>query len=330
MTFVRSFVGAGARAALLGFTAMAIAGAGTPVQAQQAFDQLYVMAPAAPGGGWDGTARAMQEAMQAAGIARAVQVENVTGAGGTIGLAQFVKKKGDGKALMATGLVMTGAIVTNKSPVNLSHVTPIARLTQEWQSIAVLKNSDIKTIQDLTQRLKTNPGAISWGGGSAGGADQMTAGLFAKAVGADPAKVNYVAHSGGGQAMATILGGHVTLGVNSASEFLDQVAAGQLRYLAVSSDKRIPGIDAPTFKEAGIDLVFSNWRGVVAPPGISAAERKALAAAVERMVKSAQWQDILKKRGWIDAYMPTDQFEAFLKNEDARVNETLRAIGLVR
>lgn len=323
-----SLINSCVRTALLGFAI--VAGTGVPAQAQQAFDQLYIMAPAAPGGGWDGTARAMQEALQGAGIARAVQVENITGAGGTIGLAQFVKKKGDAKALMATGLVMTGAIVTNKSPVNLSHVTPIARLTQEWQAIAVLKNSDIKTIQDLAQRLKTNPGAISWGGGSAGGSDQMTAGLFAKAVGADPSKVNYVAHSGGGQAMATILGGHVTLGVNSASEFLDQVQAGQMRYLAVSSDKRIPGIDAPTFKEAGIDMVFSNWRGVVAPPGITAAERKALAAAIDRMVKSPQWQDILKKRGWLDAYMPTEQFETFLKNEDGRVNETLRAIGLVR
>ena len=326
MSSVRSWL----RAVLLGSASLAMAAAAVPARAQQAFDQLYIMAPAAPGGGWDGTARAMQEAMQAAGIARAVQVENVTGAGGTIGLAQFVKKKGDGKALMATGLVMTGAILLNKSPVNLSHVTPIARLTQEWQAVAVLKNSDIKTIQDLVQRLKANPGAISWGGGSAGGADQMTAGLLAKAVGADPSKVNYVAHSGGGQAMATILGGHVTLGVNSASEFLDQVQAGQMRYLAVSSDKRIPGIDAPTFKEAGIDLVFSNWRGVMAPPGISPAERKALADAVARMVKSPQWRAIVEKRGWIDAYMSTEEFETFLKGESARVGETMRAIGLVR
>ncbi|MBM3733609.1 MAG: tripartite tricarboxylate transporter substrate binding protein [Acidimicrobiia bacterium] len=295
-----------------------------------ALDQLYVMAPAAPGGGWDGTARAMQEALQGAGIVRAVQVENVTGAGGTIGLAQFVKRERDGKALMATGLVMAGAILTNKSPVNFSHVTPIARLTQEWQSIAVLKNSDLKSIADLIQRLKTNPGSVSWGGGSAGGADQMTAGLFAKAVGADPAKVNYVAHSGGGQAMATILGGHVTLGVNSASEFLDQVQAGQMRYLAVSSDKRIPGIDAPTFRELGIDLVFSNWRGVMAPPGISAADKKALGEAIDKMVKSPQWKAILEKRGWIDAYMPSAEFEAFLKDERTRVETTLRSIGLVR
>jgi len=303
-----------------------LAGAGPA----HALDQLYIMAPAAPGGGWDGTARAMQESLQAAGIVRAVQVENVTGAGGTIGLAQFVKKRGDGRALMTTGLVMAGAILTNKSPVDFAHVMPIARLTQEWQAIAVLKNSDLKTVADLVQRLKTNPGAVSWGGGSAGGADQMTAGLFAKAVGADPAKMNYVAHSGGGQAMATILGGHVTLGVNSASEFLDQVEAGQLRFLAVSSDKRISGIDAPTLRELGIELVFSNWRGVVAPPGISPADRKALGEAVEKMAKSAQWQAIMAKRGWIDAYMPTAEFEAFLKDERARVEATLRSIGLVR
>lgn len=295
-----------------------------------ALDQLYIMAPAAPGGGWDGTARAMQESLQAAGIVRAVQVENVAGAGGTIGIAQFVKRQGDGKALMATGLVMAGAILTNKAPVTFAHVTPIARLTQEWQAIAVLKNSDLKTVADLVGRLKTNPGAVSWGGGSAGGADQMTAGLFARAVGADPAKVNYVAHSGGGQAMATILGGHVTLGVNSASEFQDQVAAGQLRYLAVSSDKRIPGIDAPTFRELGIDLVFSNWRGVVAPPGISAADRHALGDAVEQMAKSAQWKAIMARRGWIDAYQPQPEFEAFLKAEQVRVEATLRSIGLVR
>ena len=296
----------------------------------RALDQLYIMAPAAPGGGWDSTARAMQESLQAAGIVRAVQVENVTGAGGTIGIAQFVKRRGDGRALMATGLVMAGAILTNKAPVTFAHVTPIARLTQEWQAIAVLRNSDLKTVADLVQRLKTNPGAVSWGGGSAGGADQMTAGLFARAIGADPAKMNYVAHSGGGQAMATILGGHVTLGVNSASEFLDQVQAGQMRYLAVTSDKRIPGIDAPTLRELGIDLVFSNWRGVVAPPGISAADRHALAETVERMAKSAQWQAIMKKRGWIDAYQPTAEFEAFLKDEQARVEATLRSIGLVR
>jgi len=295
-----------------------------------ALDRLTIMAPAAPGGGWDATARSMQDVLQAAGIAKSVQVENVAGAGGTVGLAQFVRKKGDGTALMATGLVMAGAILTNKSPVGFGDVTPIARLTTEWQAIAVPVKSDIKTIKDLADRLKANPGAVSWGGGSAGGTDHMTAGLFARAVGADPAKVNYVAHSGGGESLASILGGHVTVGINSASEFAELVKSGQLRFIAVSSPERLPGIDAPTFKEQGVDLVFSNWRGVVAPPGISDAERKTLAEAVDRMVKSPQWKEVLQKRGWLDAYMPQAEFEAFLKEERGRVEATLRGVGLVK
>jgi putative tricarboxylic transport membrane protein len=294
------------------------------------FDRLSIIAPAAPGGGWDSTARSMQEVLQAAGIAKSVQVENVTGAGGTVGLAQFVRKRGDGKALMATGLVMAGAILTNKSPVSLADVTPIARLTTEWQSIAVPVQSDIKTVKDLVDKLKANPGAVSWGGGSAGGTDHMTAGLFARTVGVDPSKVNYVAHSGGGESLASILGGHVTVGINSASEFAELVKAGQLRFIAVSSPERLPGIDAPTFKELGIDLVFSNWRGVVAPPGISDADRKALAEAVDQMVKSPQWKAMLEKRGWLDAYMPQAEFEAFLKEERGRVEATLRSVGLVK
>jgi len=295
-----------------------------------ALDRLTIMAPAAPGGGWDSTARSMQEVLQAAGIVKSVQVENVTGAGGTVGLAQFVRKKGDGTALMTTGLVMAGAILTNKSPVGFGDVTPIARLTAEWQSIAVPVKSDIKTIKDLIDRLKANPGAVSWGGGSAGGADHMTAGLFARAVGVDPSKVNYVAHSGGGESLASILGGHVTIGINSASEFAELVKAGQLRFIAVSSPERLPGIDAPTFKELGIDLVFSNWRGIVAPPGLSDADRKALAEAIDKMVKSPQWKAMLEKRGWLDAYMPQAEFEAFLKEERGRVEATLRAVGLVK
>ena len=316
----------------LGIRKMALAAllAASLAAPASAFDRLAIIAPAAPGGGWDSTARSMQDVLQATGIAKSVQVENVTGAGGTVGLAQFVRKKGDGNALMATGLVMAGAILTNRSPVSLADVTPIARLTAEWQSIAVPVKSDIKTVADLVAKLKANPGAVSWGGGSAGGADHMTAGLFARAVGVDPSKVNYVAHSGGGESLASILGGHVTIGINSASEFAELVKAGQLRFIAVSSPERLPGIDAPTFKELGIDLVFSNWRGVVAPPGLADADRKALGEAIDKMVKSPQWKATLEKRGWLDAYMPQAEFEAFLKEERVRVEATLRSVGLVK
>lgn len=312
------------------FLALAMASAlALPASAQQ-MDSLSIMAPAAPGGGWDGTARAMQDALQSAGIVKAVTVDNVAGAGGTVGLAQFARKKGDGKSIMVMGLVMVGAALTNKAPVPITAVTPIARLTSEWQAIAVPVSSDIKSVADLTAKLKANPGSVSWGGGSAGGTDHMTAALYAKAVGADASKVNYIAHSGGGEAMASILGGHVTLGVSSASELEPQVKAGKLRWIAVTSSERIPGIDAPTLKEQGVDLVIGNWRGVLAAPDISAADRDKLTAVIDAMVKSPQWQKILTDRGWLDNYQSGPAFAAYLEEENRRTADVLKSVGLVK
>ncbi len=311
------------------FFAVALAAAmALPASAQQ-MDQLTIMAPAAPGGGWDGTARVMQDVLQSAGIVKSVTVENVAGAGGTVGIAQFAKKKGDGKSLMVSGLVMVGAILSNKSPVTLTDVTPIARLTSEWEAIAVPADSELKTLADLVAKLKADPGSVSWGGGSAGGTDHITAALFAKTVGVDPAKVNYIAHSGGGEAMASILGGHVTLGINSASELEPQVQAGKLRWLGVSSDQRIPGIDAPTFKEQGVHLVIGNWRAIMAPPGISQADRENLTAVIDAMVKSDQWKQKLTERNWLDNYLSGPEFERYLAEENQRVTEVLKSVGLV-
>ena len=271
----------------------------------------------------------MQEVLQQAGLAKSVQVENVAGAGGTIGLAQFVsKKKGDGNALMVTGLVMVGATIANKSPVILPETTPIARLTSEWQAIAVTPQAKIQSMADLAAALKANTGAVSWGGGSAGGTDHITVGLVAKAVGGDASKINYVAHSGGGEAMAAILGNHVSVGVNSISEFIPQVKAGKLKIIGVSSEKRIPGVDAPTFKEAGVDVIIGNWRGVVAAPGVTPAQKADLAAQIDKMVKSPQWQAKLKEKGWEDNYLASDAFTAYVKSEQDRVGQVLKSVGI--
>ena len=292
---------------------------------------LDIIAPANPGGGWDQTARAMQQALEAEKIASGVQVQNIGGAGGTIGLAQFVSsKRRKGDAVLVGGLVMVGAILTNQAPVSLDDVTPLARLTGEYEAIVVPAESPIKSMADLVAKLKENPGSVSWGGGSTGGTDHILAGLIAKAAGADPTKVNYIAHSGGGEALASILGGHVTAGVSGWQEFASQVEAGKLRALAISSDERVPGLDVPTLKEGGVDVSLVNWRGVMAPPGIRDADKKALSAAMDKMVKSAAWQETLKTRGWIDMYQPAAEFETFLKSDRAQVEGVLKDIGLVK
>lgn len=316
---------------VLGATAAGLLALAAPGAGAQSLDSLYVMAPANPGGGWDQTARSIQDAMQAAGIAGSVQVENVGGAGGTVGLAQFVdRKRGDGQALMVSGLVMVGAILTNQSPVTLEQVTPIARLTGEYEVIVVPGSSDIQTLDQLVEKLKADPGAVSWAGGSAGGTDHILVGLIAKAVGADPTKINYIPYSGGGEALAAILGGHVTAGVSGYGEFAGQIASGDLRALAISSAERIEGIDVPTLMEQGVNVELANWRAVMGPPELEEAERSALIEAVGKMAESESWRSTLAQRDWMDLYLPGDEFAAYLEKQQTEIEAVLRDIGLVQ
>ena len=290
-----------------------------------------IMAPAGPGGGWDQTARTMQEAMQAEGISGNVQVTNVPGAGGTIGLAQFATQDaGNPNALIVGGYVMVGAILTNMSPVTLDNVTPIARLTGEAVALVVPAASDIQSVDDLVAKLKADPGSVAWAGGSAGGVDHITAGLIAKAVGVDPTQVNYIAYSGGGEALAAILGGQVTVGLSGVSEFASQIEAGELRLLAVSTDTRVPGFDAPTLKEAGVDVAVQNWRMVAAAPGITDEQKAAVAADVKAMAESASWKAALETKGWVDTYLDGDAFTAQLEADTTATEAILKDIGLVQ
>jgi putative tricarboxylic transport membrane protein len=225
---------------------------------------------------------------------------------------------------------MVGAILTNASPVTLDQVTPIARLTGEYEALVVPAASDIKDMAGLIAKLKADPGSVSWGGGSAGGTDHITAGLIAKAAGVDPTLVNYIAFSGGGEALAAILGGQVTVGISGYGEFESQIKAGQLRLIGISSDKRVEGIDAPTFKEAGVDVSIQNWRMVAAAPGISDEQKAAINADIEKMVKSASWQKILADKGWANTYLAGADFQAQLKKDVDATAAILKEIGLVK
>jgi putative tricarboxylic transport membrane protein len=306
----------------------ALAAFTTPAAAQL---ELKIMAPAAPGGGWDQTARSMQQALMAEKIARSVQVTNVPGAGGAVGIAQFVNgAKGDGNQLMVNGFVMVGALLMNKSPVTLDQVTPIARLTEETQVMVVPANSPIKTAKDLAELVKKDVAKVTFAGGSAGGVDHIMAALFAGAAGADAAKVNYVPFSGGGESLAAILGGKVTAGISGWSEYEGQIKAGKLHALGVTSPERLPGVNVPTFKEQGVDLVLTNWRSVMGAPGITPAQKQVLVHAIGKLAGSAAWKGILKQKGWDDAYLTGDEFATFLKQEQVRVSRVLASVGLVK
>ena len=291
---------------------------------------LEIIAPAAPGGGWDQHARSVQQVLQNQKLVPNVQVVNIPGAGGTIGLAQFVTAKKRTPTLLVGGQIMVGAIITNKSAVTLDQVTPLARLTGEYSSIVVPIDSPMKSLKDLLDKFKSDPGSVSWGGGSAGGSDQILAGLIAKEVGVEPSKVNYIATAGGGEVLAAVLGGHITAAVSGYNEFAPQIQSGKLRALAVSSPERLEGVDTPTLKEQGVNLEFVNWRGIFAPGGIKDSERKEFDTLMTKVTSSAEWKDLAKQRGWIDLYLPSDQFTQFLKTERSQIEGTLTELGLVK
>jgi len=288
---------------------------------------LKMMIPANPGGGWDQTGRSLAAAMQSAKLVSSVQFENKGGAAGIIGLAQFVNaSKGDPNAVMMGGMVMVGGIILGKSAVNLSQVTPIARLTSEWEVIVVPAASPLKSMADLVKALKENPGKVSWGGGSAGGTDHILAGLIAKAVGVDAAKVNYVPYKGGGEAIAAILGGHVTAGVSGIGEFAEQVKAGKMRALAQSSPSKLDGI--PSLKEQGIDVELGNWRGIFGAPGITPQQRDALVKLVKDATETPAWKETLAKLGWTPVFLGGDDYKKFIDEDNKRVGAIIESLGL--
>ncbi len=312
-----------------GTTAAEAPAADGSTAAVEPIGRLQVMAPADPGGGWDQSARAFAQAAEESGSADSTQVSNVPGAGGTVGLADLATERSE-EYLMMMGLVMVGAIETNQSQATLEEATPIARLTAEDLVIVVPADSPYETVEDLVADIEENGRDVAFAGGSAGGADHILAGLLLQAADVPVENLNYVPYSGGGESLAALLGGQVAAGISGVAEYGEQVEAGALRALATSGDEPVDSLtDVPTLMEAGYDVELANWRGVVAPPGLSDEGRDRLLALVEEVQASPEWQEQLETRGWDDTYLAGDEFEAFLAEEETRVRGVLKDIGLV-
>lgn len=290
---------------------------------------FQIMVPNTPGGGYDTTARVAAKVLDDEKIATNTEVFNLAGAGGTVGLARIVNEKGNGDLAMLMGLGVVGASYTNKSESKLTGTTPLAKLIEEPGAIMVNKNSPYKTINDLVTAWKADPGSISVGGGSSpGGPDHLLPMQLAGAVGIDATKVNFVSYDGGGDLLPAILGNKVGFAASGAGEYIQQIQSGEVRVLATSGEERLEGVDAPTLKESGIDLVFTNWRGMVAPPGISDDDKAKLIAALEKMHGTDAWKEALKTHSWSDAFLTGDEFETFLSEQDKRVADVLTKLGL--
>ncbi|MFL6125679.1 Bug family tripartite tricarboxylate transporter substrate binding protein [Actinophytocola sp.] len=290
---------------------------------------LRILVPNTPGGGYDITARTAAKAMEDADLTRSVEVFNLPGAGGTVGLGRLVNEAGNEKLIMSMGLGVVGSVHTNNSPSSLQDTTPIARLIQEPDIVVVAKDSPIRDVDQLIQEWKADPGKLAVGGGSSpGGPDHLAPMLFAKAIGLPPKNVNYVPFDGGGELLASVLGGKIAFGVSGVGEYRDQIESGDLRVLAVTSKERIKGIDAPTLRESGVDVEFTNWRGIVAPPGISQNDTDKLVRLFTDLQDTKEWREALSTNGWTPAFLPGKKFGDFLAEENDRVASVLADLGL--
>ena len=290
---------------------------------------LRILVPNSPGSGYDTTARAAAKAMQDAKLTETIEVFNSAGAGGTVGLQRLVNEKGKEDILMQMGLGVVGAVYTNKSKATLEDTVPIARLISESEAIVVPKGSPYATLDQLVAAWKANPGKVPVGGASnPGGPDHLTPMLLAKAVGVTPKDVNYVAYDGGGELLTGVLGKKVAFAATGIGEVAEQAKAGDVKILAVTSADPVESVDAPTLKSLGVDMEFTNWRGIVGPPGISDAKKQEFVDLLTKMHDSPQWKETLTKQGWTDAFQTGDEFKTFLTEENARVAAVLKELGL--
>jgi putative tricarboxylic transport membrane protein len=313
---------------LRSLAALAAVGA-LPLSARAAAN-LKMMIPANPGGGWDTTGRALGKALMDAGVASSVNYDNKGGAAGAIGLAQFVNaSKGDPNALMIMGAVMLGGIITGKPPVNVTQATPLARLLSESQVFVLPANSPFKSMKDVVEQMKKDPGSVKWGGGSRGSTEHIAVAMLAREAGIDPTKINYVAFRGGGEAVAAILGGNVTVGASAFTEFGEYIKSGKMKPIAVTAEQRLKEVDAPTLKELGYNVVISNWRGVYGAPGITAEQRKTLIDMVTKATQSPSWKQAVTQNGWTPALLTGDAFGKFVDDEFASLRAIMAKSGMV-
>jgi putative tricarboxylic transport membrane protein len=286
---------------------------------------IILMAPANPGGGWDQLARLIQLVLTEERIVPVpLQVVNRGGAGGTIGLAELaVRNRNDEHTIMIAGSVMVGAVVAHRSPFGLDDTEPVARLTSEYLVIAVPPDSPYGTIGDLMRAFREKPASIVWGGGSAGGTDHQVVALLGREAGVPLKSIRYVAFAGGGEAATAVMGSQLTAMVTGYGEIQHLAKAGRVRLLATTAAEPFSSDAPPTLLSAGVPIVVSNWRGVLAPPGASPEGTAWLVEAFRRMRETDAWRSILERNEWEDSFLVGDEFKTFLDEERVRAEAIL-------
>ncbi len=314
--------------------ALVLATAGCGVTRGDDSRDLLMIIPNSPGGGYDQTGRAAVQVMEEDEITGgSFTVDNVVGAGGAGAMTSLVGRAGDEHTMMTVGLGVVGSTYSFAAPYSLDDATPLAQLMSEPEGILVPGDSPYETIDDFVEAWKADPGGINVGGGSSpGGPDHLFPMQLAAEIGIEPSEVNFITYDGGGPLTSALLGEKIDVGFSGLAEFAGQVESGELRVLAVSGEERYPDgafAEIPTLTESDIDLVFLNWRGVLAPPEISAERTEELIGYLQTMHDTPEWQAVLEENGWTDDFKTGDDFATFIDEQDQRVSGTLEELGLI-
>jgi putative tricarboxylic transport membrane protein len=318
--------------------AVAILAAAIPaVQAESTWKpekNVELVVGTSPGGGQDRTARVIQRIIQDKSLLEVpMAVVNRPGGGGTIALAYTQQRKGDGHFLQIASPTLVTNHLTGKSPLTWSDFSPIAIMFTEAIVFAVKSDSPIRTGADLIAQLKKDAGAVPIATStSAGNQYHIASVLVGRAAGVPAGKLKIVIYNSGGDAITALLGGHVSVGAASASNFVSHMKAGTLRAVAVSAQHRLPGefANVPTWKELGVDLALDQWRLVFGPPGLSPAQVAFWEQELGRVVKTDEWKQEVQRNLWLDAYRNAADTRKYLTAETAEIQSVLTEIGLAR
>ena len=289
---------------------------------------LTLIAPAGPGGGWDGFVREQQQAMRSAGLVGNAQVVNIPGAGGTIGLGRFTTMGDRSDTLLATGSAMTGGVLINDSPVGYDDVRPIAKIAEDYDVVIVPADSPVESIDDLLAEWSEDPKGHPWTGGSAGSLDHLVVAELALAGGLDAGEITFIPKSGGGEAIQALLNGTADYAATGYNEVSDQIEAGRVRAVGVTGPERIEGTDIPTIIEQGHDVELSNWRGMLATKNVPEEEFQQQLDLLARMRETPEWQDALERNAWADAWETGDDLDRFLDEDREKTETLLEELGL--
>jgi len=283
--------------------------------------------PANPGG-YSLTADAITDSLKAEDLLSTSSSVYKPGAGGAVGLGAFQEIKGKPEAAMVTGIAMTGGLYSNKSTLKLTDSTPIAKILREYDAVVVPAASKYRTLNQLMDDLKAKPNSVAIAGGSKGGIDHQVIGLLAQKAGIDPTKLNYVVFSGGPEVVVSLLSNSTQVGLSGTGEFASYIASGKLRVLGVSSAKALSGYKGKTFVSQGYDLVYGNWRGIMAPADLSAADRLNFIKVIDIMHVSPAWKAQLVKNNWDNEFAAGTAFKAFLDKHIPEINAVMKGLGI--